>query len=69
MTLATELRAAREVLGLTRQRLAELAGVSISTIREVERERSDPRHSTVQAIRAGIAEASRESAAKVKGRG
>jgi len=55
VTLATDIRSAREAAGLTRQRVAELAGLSLTTVRNAERGRSDPRNSTVEAIHAAIA--------------
>lgn len=57
MTLATDLRSARLAAGLTQQRLAELAGVSVATVCKIESGHVDPRASTVQKIEQAIEKA------------
>lgn len=58
MTLATDLRSARLAAGLTQQRLAEMAGVSVATVCKIETGRVvRPRASTAQKIEQAIEKA------------
>ncbi len=55
-TLGARLRALRASAGLTQQHVAELARVSIGTVCKIERDRLDPRASTVARIERAIEE-------------
>jgi predicted transcriptional regulator len=50
MITAAQIRAARTLLGWQQLDLAAAAGVSIATVKNIERGASDPRLSTVNAI-------------------
>lgn len=52
--LAAAVRALREQQGLTRETLAQRAGLTTGTLARLELGRSDPPWSTVQAVAAGL---------------
>lgn len=63
MTIGTDLRRDREAKGATREQIAQLAGLSVSTIVKAERG-TDSRYSTVEKIRDAIARAPQKSPRK-----
>ena len=58
-TLGQRLRTEREFAGLTQQELASKAGVCTKTVSSIERDRIDPRASTVAKIEQAIEKAAR----------
>lgn len=57
MVTSREIRAARALLGWTRQRLADKAIVSLNSIVRLEQDAVDPRTSTVNAVRRALEQA------------
>lgn len=47
----SQVRAARELLGMTREELSEATGVSRPTLRDIEAETGDPRRSSMEKVR------------------
>jgi transcriptional regulator with XRE-family HTH domain len=56
MITPSKIRAARALLGLTQARLAAAAGISAAALIAIERGQSDPRASTLKAIRHALEE-------------
>lgn len=50
MDLADTMKARRKTLGISQQDLAEMSGVSLATIKDIERGQGNPSLSTVQKI-------------------
>lgn len=57
MFSSAQLRAARALVGWSQDRLAEASGVSVISIKLFERGRTDPRMSTMTAIRSSLSKA------------
>ena len=53
-TIGREIRRQREVLGLSRQRLAEASGMSLRFLNDVERGRANPSVLKLQALAAAL---------------
>lgn len=54
MISASQIRAARVLLGWKQQELAEAAGLSLAVVNNVERAVTDPRRSTLQKIQRAL---------------
>lgn len=54
MISARQIRAARAMVGWTQERLAETAGLSLAVVNNVERDVTDPRRSTLDAIQKAL---------------
>jgi transcriptional regulator with XRE-family HTH domain len=54
MISARQIRAARAMVGWTQDRLAEAAGLSLAVVNNVERDVTDPRRSTLDAIQRAL---------------
>lgn len=54
MTSGADFRQRREAADVTRERIAQLSHLSVSTVRSFERGKSDPRQSTVDALEAAL---------------
>lgn len=54
MISASQIRAARALVGWTQGQLAEAAGLSLAVVNNVERNVTDPRRSTLEAIQRAL---------------
>ena len=57
MLTSSQCRAARGLLDWNQQELADLAGVSVVTVRQLEGEATEPRRSTIAVLRAALEKA------------
>lgn len=57
MITGPQIRAARSLIGWTQEELAAEAGVSVDSVKRAERSTSDPRSSTLEAIRLAVEKA------------
>ena len=57
MISARQIRAGRVMVGWTQDKLADVAGLSLAVVNNVEREVTDPRRSTLERIQRALEEA------------